>query len=430
MKLPFFHRAKGSPAVTAESHVDLREARGSIAEKIGSSANLTLAQIFGVAPPTQIGVSVTPESAMTVPAVFAAVLFLCSSIASLPIGLYTKDPKTGEKTRITDDPLSHILNDAVNDETTAFDFFFQYMLEVLTYGRSVAFIERNGRGDPINLWPLLIQRVNLERRWTQSSLRLIYHFQDGTRPVTFAASEVLDVRFLPQTDPLIARSPMMVHRDTIALAIAATRYGAEYFANGGVPPFVITGPFSTPAAISRAKKDVKQALQDARDSGEMAVSLPDGHKLTPVGFDPEKMQMIETKRFLIEEIARIFYLPPVFLQDLTHGTYSNAEQQDLVVVKHTLAHWVARIEQQLNLKLFGRDRPGARFVEFNLDGLLRGDLVSRMAGITAAVAGGVLTPNEGRAMDNRPKKPGGDDLYMNGGSAPLTTLGKGAVNAG
>jgi HK97 family phage portal protein len=136
--------------------------------------------------------------------------------------------------------------------------------------------------------------------------------------------------------------------------------------------------------------------------------------------DAEKSQLVELKRFCVEEISRIYGLPPVFVQDMTHGTYSNTEQQDLQLTKHTIKRWVEHFEQELNLKLFGR---GNRkfFVEFNMDGLMRGDFVSRMQGHATAIQNGLQTPNEGRAMENRPAKPGGDDLLIQGATVPLGT---------
>jgi HK97 family phage portal protein len=128
--------------------------------------------------------------------------------------------------------------------------------------------------------------------------------------------------------------------------------------------------------------------------------------------------MVDLQRFQIEEVARIFSLPPVFLQDLTHGTFSNTEQQDLHLVKHTVRRWITQIEQEMNLKLFGRDNNDL-YVEFNLDGLLRGDFSSRMAGYATGIQNGILKPNEARASENRPSADNGDDLLIQGATVPL-----------
>jgi HK97 family phage portal protein len=159
--------------------------------------------------------------------------------------------------------------------------------------------------------------------------------------------------------------------------------------------------------------------------------MPPGHELKPVGFDPEKGQMTDARRFQVEEIARIYQLPPVFLQDLTRATFSNAEQQDLHLVKHLIGQWAQALEGEMNLKLFGRGT-NSRYVEHNLDGLMRGDFVSRMDGITKAIAGGLLHPNEGRALLNRPNDsdPAADKLFIQGATVPLGSNTGGHIDPG
>jgi len=134
------------------------------------------------------------------------------------------------------------------------------------------------------------------------------------------------------------------------------------------------------------------------------------------------------QRFSIEQIARIYSLPPIFLQDLTHGTYSNTEQQDLHFVKHTVKRWVEQTEAELNLKLFGRGSPF--FVEFDLDGLMRGDLKTRMEAHSTAIQNGIKTPNEVRAIENLPPMEGGDQLFIQGATVPLAGQAAGQPDAG
>jgi HK97 family phage portal protein len=138
------------------------------------------------------------------------------------------------------------------------------------------------------------------------------------------------------------------------------------------------------------------------------------------------MQLLELQRFSIEQIARIYSLPPVFLQDLTHGTFSNTEQQDLHFVKHTVKRWVEQFEQEMNLKFFGR---GSDFyVEFNVDGLLRGDLKSRMEAYAVSIQNAIRTPDEIRAIENLPAK-GATELLIQGATVPLGSQPVGNPNA-
>jgi HK97 family phage portal protein len=181
----------------------------------------------------------------------------------------------------------------------------------------------------------------------------------------------------------------------------------------------LVGPLESPAAIRRAATDIMAAIDAAKQEGRSILPMPLMHELKAIGIDPVKGQLVDGRRFQLEEIARIYQLPPVFLQDLTNATLSNSEQQDLHFVKHTLAQWIKRWEQQLNLKLFG-PRNRARFVEFNVDGLLRGDFKTRMEGYAKAIQNAINTPDEVRAMENWPAKGGdADKLHIQGATVPL-----------
>jgi HK97 family phage portal protein len=131
------------------------------------------------------------------------------------------------------------------------------------------------------------------------------------------------------------------------------------------------------------------------------------------------MQLIETQSFGVYEVGRVYQLPPVFLQELSEGIRADVEQQDLHLVKHTLKRWLEQLEAEMNLKFFGRG--SRRIVEFNVDGLLRGDYKTRMEGNSQAIQTGQLTPNEARAMDNREPLEGGDQLLIQGATVPLAT---------
>jgi HK97 family phage portal protein len=172
-------------------------------------------------------------------------------------------------------------------------------------------------------------------------------------------------------------------------------------------------------AMKRAMSDIQRAVDEARKSSRPAFPIPPGYDLKPVGFDPDKGQMTEARRFSVEEIARVLGIPPVFLQDLTHGTYSNTEQQDLHLVKHTLSQWCDALEEEMNLKIFGQ-RNSRRFVRHDMDALLRGDFKTRMDGLARAVQTGVLTPNEARAREGLPSKSGvADELFIQGATVPI-----------
>lgn len=359
---------------------------------------------------------VTLDTALAVPSVAAAVSFLSRTLATLPLKVYGKTDE-GRQARPAD-PIARLLNRAANDETSAYEWRRGLWQDVFTSGRHVSFIERNGAGQPINLWPLETHKLTVERR----DGRTRYHYQDGGRRVTYAAAEVLDLCFMPGADRLGARSPIYNNADTIGLALAVTRYGARFFKNGGVPPFTLSGPIKSAGGVERAANDLTAAVRKVAEGGGNALVVPDGHALTALGLDPEKMQMVEVQRFLVEQIARIYGLPPVFLQDLTHGTFSNTEQQDLHLVKHLVAQWAAAFEAEANLKLWGR-RGGSVYAEHVLDGLMRGDLKTRAEATARRINTGQLTINEAREIENRPPLPGGDVPLVQGAMVPASLAG-------
>lgn len=357
------------------------------------------------------GINVTVDNALGVPAVWAAVQFIAGTIAGLPLHVYKKTEDNREKIK---GGLATVLHDAPNDETSSFEWRKYTFERVLTGGRGLTYIERNTMGRIVNLWPLDPGSVKIYRR----NGRKFYEYTENNKKTTYTAAEIIDIPFMLSSDMLTAKSPILSNKDAIGLAIAATNYGSKFFDHGGVPPFVMTGNFQTGAAMKRASDDLEQTVKSASKEGRLALTLPAGHEIKSIGADPEKSQLTELKRFSIEEIARIYSLPPTFLQDLTHGTFSNTEQQDLHFVKHTVKRWVEQFEQELNLKLFGRQNT-SQYVKFNLDGLLRGDFTTRMQGYAQGIQNAVLTPNEARAAEERPSHEKGDDLLVQGATVPL-----------
>lgn len=358
------------------------------------------------------GVNVTIEKAMGVPAIWAAVNFISGTMAGLPLNLYQKTDAGRQR---VDSALATILHDSWNDETSSFDARKYSYEQVFTSGRSLTFIDRNTAGRVVNLWPLNPERVKIEMRGG----RKVYRYKEqGRNEIVYLSSEIIDLPFSLHADMMTCRSPILTNADTIGLGIAATQYGSKLFQNGGVPPFMITGNFASGAALKRASDDLQGAIRNAAKENRLAVALPTGHEIKSIGIDPEKSQLVELKRFLIEEYARIYSLPPTFLQDLSNGTFSNTEQQDLHFVKHTIKRWVEQTEQEMNLKLFGKLN-NEFYVEFNLDGLLRGDFKTRMDGYASGIQNGVLTPNEARRQENRPDMDEGGKLMIQGATVPL-----------
>lgn len=373
-------------------------------------------QVLGIdALGSSAGEAVTIETAMGVPAVFAAVNFIAGTVAGLPMQVYRKTEAGRE--RVTA-PISAILHDAVNDEMSSFEWRKWLFEQVLTGGRGFTFIERNRAGRIANLWPMDPAGVTVKR----VGGRKVYEYRENGGVNQYAAADVIDIPFMLKADGITHRSPIIANREAIGLAQAVTKHGGRFFSQGGVPPFAITGGFQAGAAMERAADDLEAGVKKAARDKRLALVLPTGLEIKPIGADAEKMQMVETQRFCVEQIARIYSIPPTFLQDLSHGTFSNTEQQDLHFVKHTIKRWVEQFEQELNLKLFGRPNT-TTYVELNVDGLLRGDFKTRMEGWAQAIMSGQVKPNEARRAENRPDAEGGDRLYMQGATVPIEQSG-------
>lgn len=368
-------------------------------------------QVFGI----EATATVSTEEALGVPAVWAAVNFISGTIAGLPLHVYDKTGQSKKRVKpTTQNPTAMMLHDAVNDDYSSFQWRFDMMTAVLTEGRFVSYIERDSMDRPVNLYPLpnaTVKRLENGRKQ--------YEINVNGQPQRYDQADVLDVPFMLHADLLKHRSPLRQCAVAIGKAYNANKYGSKLFKNNGLPAFTLQGPFGSEKSAVRAADNIADATKEAARKGGNVLALPMGHELKPLGSDPDKMQLVETQRFAVEEIARIYSLPPTFLQDLTHGTFSNTEQQDLHFVKHTMKRWLEQLEAEMNLKFFGRG--SKRVVEFNVDGLLRGDYKTRMEGNAQAINTGQLTPNEARAMDNREPMDGGDRLFIQGATVPLET---------
>ena len=371
-------------------------------------------QRMGFANPNSVsGAVVNTTTALGVPAIWCAVNFLSGTIAGLPLKVYRKAKDGREE---VPGLLSSILHDAVNPETTSFQWRKNRFDGVFTTGRGYTYIEKNNSGQVVNLWPINPATVTV----TMSGGKRTYTVSDGTNGAKkYSAAEIIDTPFMLRDDMVNHRAPIFTMRDTIGMAIDATGYGAKAFQSGGLPPAAIQANFQSEEAARRASNQISGAMAKNATEGKPIIALPMGHELKALGFSPEQMQLIDLKRFSVEEVARMYQLPPAFLQDLTHGTFSNTEQQDLHLVKHTIKRWVEQDEQEMNLKFFGR---GSEFyVEYSMDGLLRGDIKTRMESHATAIQNGIYTPAFAAEKENAPFHEEADQVFIQGGTMPIPT---------
>lgn len=364
------------------------------------------------------GDHVNEETALGVTSIWQAVNAISGTIAALPCHLY-KDGGQAGSTKDTANPLYYIIHNRPNEFQTAQAFYKWMVSRLLLSGRATAYISRNKAGRVGGLHPLDGSKLKVEQTVVNGVPKRTYTYTLSNQTLKYDASEVIDIVWFPAPDSIGHRNPVYFNRDAIALMIAAQKFSGKLFASGGVPPLVLNSPANpSPQAAARAANDVADAVKASQRTKSNVLVAPAGHRLEAIGIDPSKSQLVELRRFLISETSRIFNVAPAILHDLTNGTYSNVEQQNLSFAQQTISPLVELIEQEMNAKLFGA-RNSANYVEFNLNGLLRGDFATRMDGLARAINTALLTPNEARSLENYPPLKHGDDLLIQGATVPL-----------
>lgn len=373
------------------------------------------------------GKNVNERSAMQMTAVYSCVRILAEAVAGLPLHLY-RYKEDGGKERAIDNNLYHLLHDEPNKEMSSFIFRETLMTHLLLWGNAYAQIIRNGKGEVVALYPLMPNKMQVDRD-ENGELYYIYTRSSDEAKTMEGVTVCLtprDVLHIPGLgfDGLVGYSPIAMAKNAIGLAIATEEYGAKFFANGAAPSGVLEHP-GTIKDPSRLRENWNSTFGGSANSGKVAV-LEEGMKYTPISISPEQAQFLETRKFQIDEIARIFRVPPHMVGDLEKSSFSNIEQQSLEFVKYTLDPWVIRWEQSLSRALLNEDEKRKYFFKFNLEGLLRGDYESRMSGYAVARQNGWMSANDIRELENMDKIPAedGGDLYLiNGNMLPLNKAG-------
>lgn len=382
---------------------------------------------------TTSGKTVNERTAMQTTAVYACVRILSEAVAGLPLHIY-RYRADGGKERIPMHPLYHLLHDEPNPEMTSFVFRETLMSHLLLWGNAYAQVVRNGRGQAVALYPLLPSKMDVSRAANGELLYTYYRDTDetGLNPkggyITLRRDEVLHIPGLG-FDGLIGYSPIAMAKNAIGMSLATEEYGASFFANGANPGGVLEHP-GVIKDIGRVKESWNSAYQGNGNAHKIAV-LEEGMKFQAIGIPPEQAQFLETRKFQINEIARIYRVPPHMVGDLEKSSFSNIEQQSLEFVKYTLDPWVVRWEQSLQQSLILPSEKPSLFIRFNLDGLLRGDYQSRMNGYAVGRQNGWMSANDIRELEDMNRIPAGEggDLYLvNGNMTKLADAGAFAGN--
>lgn len=373
------------------------------------------------------GKLVTERTAMQMTAVYSCVRILAEAVAGLPIHVY-EYTGNGGKEKAINNPLYFLLHDEPNPEMTSFVFRETLMTHLLLWRNAYSQIIRNARGEVVALYPLMPNRITVDRD-EQGQLYYTYAMSGDDAPTMKGGSVLLhpsEVLHIPGLgfDGLVGYSPIAMAKNAIGMAIACEEYGAKFFANGATPGGILEHP-GTIKDPQRVRESWTSAFGGSSNSNKVAV-LEEGMKYTPISISPEQAQFLETRKFQINEIARIFRVPPHMVGDLEKSSFSNIEQQSLEFVKYTLDPWVSRWEQAMVRSLLSPSDKKKYFIKFNVDGLLRGDYQSRMGGYATARQNGWMSANDIRELENLDRIPveqGGDLYLINGSMTKLEDAG-------
>ncbi len=375
---------------------------------------------------TWSGKVVNERTAIQTTAVYACVRILSETIASLPLHTYRYTGSGKEKDYTH--PLYFLLHDEPNTEMTSFVFRETLVSHLLLWGNAYAQIIRDGRGRMQSIWPLMPDRMMVDR---DKSGALSYSYtKDSGGTILLGTQDVLHIPGLG-FNGLVGYSPIAMAKNAIGLNIAAEEYGSRFFSNSGNPSGVLEHPSQVkdPERVREAWNSVYAGSSNAH---RVAI-LEEGLHFKPISIPPEQAQFLETRKFQVNEICRIFRVPPHMVADLEKSSFSNIEQQSLDFVVNTVRPWLVRIEQSICQKLLLPGEKGKVFVKFNVDGLLRGDFQSRMNGYAIARQNGWMSADDIRELEDMNKLPpglGGERYLCNGNFVDLSHAGNWAIKNG
>ena len=346
--------------------------------------------------PTSSGVTVTPDSALSITAVYAAVRVIAETLAALPLKVY-KDSEDGTRQEFRENTLWRLLHNEPNSEMSSYTFREVMTGNALTHGNGYAEIVRDGAGRPAELWPLLPD--NMDIQIDGGELFYVYDQRVVLKP-----SQILHIKSY-SSDGIIGKSPIRLAREALGLTVAAEKMGGERFSNASHPGGILEHPGKLSEDGVKNLRDSWEKLHRGAGNSSRVAILEEGMKFQNISIPSDDAQWLETRRFQVAEIARLYRVPPHTLGDLQFATFSNIEAQQLSFYRDTLLPWLARWEQEIKRKLVMAD---SVFAEHNVDGLLRGDTEARFSAYKIARDSGILSVNEIRRKENLNPVDGGN----------------------
>lgn len=359
-----------------------------------------LLNILGI---SDTDINVNNDTALTHSAVWSCVKVLSETIATLPFHVYERTDKG--RAISYQHPVNFLISSEPNQNMTSFTWREVMQTHLCLNGNAFTWIKRNGGNQPTEL--ILINRDILDIKTYEG--RLFYQIKDI--PGLVDGADMLHIPALT-LDGLMGLSPIAAARENIQLGLAAQKFGNNFFKNGAN----LNGYITVPEVLTDEAYERLKASWDKRYSGHSKNSqtaiLEQGSKYERIGIPPEDAQFLETRKFQVNEIARIFRVPPHMIGDLERATFSNIEHQAIEFVTHTITPWLVRWEQELNRKLFSKAEKGRFYVKFNTNALLRGDAAARGNFYRSMFNVGAISQNDIRSLEDMNDIEGGDRYYV------------------
>ncbi len=357
---------------------------------------------------TRSGKLVSPETAMRVSAVYACVKILAETIATLPLVVYERTGDGGKR-KATEHWLYGLLHDEPNEAQTAFEFKEMMEGHLALRGNAYAEIEGQFAGRATQLIPLHPDRVRVEKTKAGVIRYEVSDIRAGSRRIV-ERNNMLHIKGL-SSDGIKGLSPIQQAAEAVGLSMAAEEFGAAFFGSGASAGNVLEHPGKL---SDKARNNMRDSLREQHVGTANAFKtliLEENMKWQQLGIKPNEGQFIETRKFQVSDIARIFRIPPHLIGDLEKSTFNNIEQQSLEFVIYTMLPWFARWEQAITRALLVQERD-KYFVEFMVDGLLRGNIKDRYIAYTRGIQWGFISRNEVREKENLERKEGLDDFLI------------------
>ena len=359
---------------------------------------------------TDAGVYVNPVLAENLSAVFACVQIISETVASLPLLVYRKDGDDA-RTRSQGHPVARLFSLDLNERQNAFEWLEMMTAHCLLRGNAYSEIIRDNRGAVIALNPIHPNNVAVVESIRTG--RILYDVSDPNGGVRRLLPEEVFHLKDRSDDGIVGISRLRRARDTFGVAAATEKFAGSTYKNGAFLSGVLTHPEQIGPDAAKTLRESMAALHaGSGNAGKFGV-LEEGMTWTPLSVSPEDAQMLESRRFSVEQIARIYRIPPPVLGDLANGSYSNVTELGRWFATMTITPWLDRWEKALHRSLLSEEGRRQHVLEFDTDLLLRGDMLTRLQAYRIGREIGLYNANDLRRFENlNPRTDADADAYL------------------